>query len=152
MKLTRAANDGFRLHLGHWEKELLLKLTRPYPRLAPRHQKLSKSAVVPDHAASQQLLEESLAEHQVANRKQLAALLKADRLEPTKAGWRLSVSSAEVEALLQVLNDIRVGSWVRLGSPEQGCEVLNAQTAPDLWAMEMAGILQARLLAALDGG
>jgi len=48
--------------------------------------------------------------------------------------------------LLQVLNDVRIGSWIELGSPERPLEALGAKTAPAVWAMEMAGAFQMSLL------
>ena len=87
--------------------------------MPPAHQLLSKAGRLPDPEANQQLLDEALAEQRAENRRQLQALL-ADprRFAHTETGARLSLSPAEVEWLLQVLNDIRVGSWVRLGSPD----------------------------------
>ena len=48
--------------------------------------------------------------------------------------------------VLQVLNDVRVGSWVLLGSPEELAMDLNEKTAPHFRAMEMAGYFQAQFL------
>jgi hypothetical protein len=53
--------------------------------------------------------------------------------------------------VLQVLNDIRVGSWVQLGEPN-----INTRELPELseqnmqyaWAIEMAGLFQHTLLEA----
>ena len=59
-----------------------------------------------------------------------------------------------MEWLLQALNDIRVGSWLALGSPDGPVEILAAltdKTAPDFWAMEISGHFQAVLLAAVRG-
>ena len=47
--------------------------------------------------------------------------------------------------------DIRIGSWIHLGSPETPLKALNAQTAPDRWAMEMAGSFQMLFLELLEG-
>ena len=99
----------------------------------------------------QRLLDEALAEQRAENKKQVQALL-ADprRFEPTQTGAHLSLSRAEVEWLFQVLNDVRVGSWVRLGSPEGKPREVTPATAPHLVAMEMAGYFQMQLLEALD--
>jgi hypothetical protein len=58
-----------------------------------------------------------------------------------------------MEWLLQVFNDIRVGSWVLLGSPEDNIEaaLVDADSARIFWDMEMAGNFQMQLLAALEG-
>ena len=56
---------------------------------------------------------------------------------------------AEADWLLEVLNEIRVGSWVRLGRPQKDDEV-NLPNHPEssrhLWAMELSGYLETRLL------
>ena len=70
----------------------------------------------------------------------------------TKSGsrFRLLLQPTEVEWLLQVLNDVRVGSWLALGEPDE-------DKPPDLTpenfryavAMEVCGAFQSALLAAL---
>ena len=98
-------------------------------------------------------MDEALAEHRADNKKQLQALL-ADRrrFTHTETGVQLSLSPAQVDWVLQVLNDVRVGSWVLLGSPEELAVDLNEKTAPHVRAMEMAGYFQAQFLEALSGG
>ena len=103
--------------------------------------------------SSQRLLEESLAEQRAENKRQIQAFLTDERrFEPAETGWRFSLSAAELEWLLQVLNDVRVGSWIQLGSPDEKLEtkLLNDKTAPHFWAMEMAGHFQMGMLAALN--
>jgi len=153
VKLIRTTKTKLLFQLGQREKRLLREVLNLYPRIPPAHQPLSKSGHVPDRQANQRLLDEALAEHRAETQKQLQTLL-ADpgRFEETETGCRLSLLRSEAEWLLQVLNDIRVGSWICLGSPEGKLAGLNARTAPDFWAMEMAGCFQAQLLEALEGG
>lgn len=153
MKLLRATKTRFLFQLGKREKHLLLRVLRLYPRIPPATFRLSKSGKLPDAEANQHLLDESLAEQRQENRKMLDAFLTAPRrFIETESGPRLSVSHSELEWLLQILNDVRVGSWIILGSPEQGMEfnLLNEKTAPDFWAMEMSGHFQMRFLEAID--
>ena len=64
--------------------------------------------------------------------------------------WKSEALAAEVEWLLQVLNDVRVGSWLALGEPERGQEpAVTAQNARYLLALELCGLFQSVLLAAL---
>ncbi len=150
MKLIGRVKDGLELLLPSREKELLWQLLRLYPRIPSNYQKLSRGAAL--DASSQHLLEESLAEIRAQNQRALQALLDDPRrVKPHQGGWRLKLSSGDVEWLLQVLNDIRVGSWIQLGSPETPLHVLKAETAPQVWAMEMAGSFQMRLLEILEG-
>ncbi len=149
MKLIGTDKDRLLLQFGRREKDLLLLLLQLYPRIPPAHHKISKAAKPDD--SSQQLLDEALAEQRAENRKQLTALMtQSGRWTEHHSGWRLSMTASEVEWLLQVLNDVRVGSWVLVGSPENFTENVNKETAPHLWAMEMAGSFQMALLHALE--
>ena len=151
MKLIQGSKATLLFQLGRREGSLLLQVLKLYPRVPPAHQPLSKSGRLPDQEENQQLLDEALAEQRAANKKQLQTLL-ADprRFQRTDAGFRLSLSRAEAEWVLQVLNDIRVGSWIILGSPEGEIGGLDAGTASDFGAMEMAGYFEAELLKALS--
>jgi hypothetical protein len=152
VKLLRTAKDRFVFQLGAEEKHVLVHVLKLYPRLPPAHHRLSKTGRLPDAEAGQRLLDEALAEQRAENQKKLLALI-ADplRLKENAHGWQLSLSTTEVEWLLQVLNDVRVGSWVLLGSPEKQLKAFDAQTAPHFWAMEMAGAFQMELLHLLEG-
>jgi hypothetical protein len=149
--LKRTPTNELLFRLSSREKELLLAVLKLYPCIPSAYQPLTRSAGFGE--SSQQLLDEALAEQRAANKKQLRVLL-ADpkKLTSTKAGWELSLSPAEVEWLLQVLNDIRVGSWTILGSPEDCAAPVNAGTVPHLWAMRIAGAFQMEMLEAWEGG
>lgn len=152
MKLIRQTKTRLLFHLGHRETQLLRHVLKLYPRVPPAHHRLTRSGRIPDREANQRLLDEALAEQRAENKQLLRALL-ADprRFTPTETGSRLSLPPGEVEWLLQVLNDIRVGSWVLLGSPEGKLPEFNDATAPNFVAMEMAGYFQTHLLEALHG-
>jgi hypothetical protein len=153
MKLVRSTKTRLLFHLGHRETQLLLQILKLYPRVPPAHSQLTRSGRIPDQEANQRLLDEALAEQRAENRKQLLTLL-ADprRFVRTKTAGRLSLPPGEVEWLLQVLNDIRVGSWLLLGAPEEKLPELSETTAPNFVAMEMAGYFQMHLLEALQKG
>jgi hypothetical protein len=152
VKLIRTSKTRLFFQLSEREKRLLLQVLQLYPRVPSAHQPLSKSGRLPDQAENQRLLDEALAEQRAENRKQLQALLaNPGRFQQAEAGWHLQLSRSEVEWVLQVLNDVRVGSWVILGSPEGKLEGLDARTAPHFWAMEMAGYFQMQLLEAVEG-
>ena len=152
MKLVQQTKTRLLFHLGRRETSLLLQILKLYPCVPSAHHVLSKSGRVPDRQANQRLLDEALAEQRAENKKQLLALL-ADprRFARIETGARLSLPPGEMEWLLQVLNDIRVGSWIILGSPEERLPDLNEDTAPNFLAMEMAGYFQAQLLEAMHG-
>jgi len=153
VKLIRVTKGNFLFQLGKREKLLLTQILRLYPRIPPATFRLSKSGKLPDGEANQRLLDESLAEQRAENRKTLQAFLTdPHRFTDTESGSRLSLSPSELEWLLQILNDVRVGSWIILGSPDQGIEfkLLNEKNAADFWAMEMSGQFQMRFLEALE--
>lgn len=150
MNLIRSTEQGFQFRLGAREKQVLLGLLNLYPCLPAAHQPLSKAAGLPGQEANQALLDEALAEQRLENRRQLQALLAdPQRLRQEEAGWRLSLSLPDLEWLLQVLNDIRLGSWVLLGCPEKALATVDEATARHYWAMEMSGLVQMQFLRAI---
>jgi hypothetical protein len=65
------------------------------------------------------LLDDALAEARSENRKAVDELLSdSKRVKQEDGGWRFILSAADIEWLLVVLNDVRIGSWIELGSPE----------------------------------
>ena len=151
MKLVRSTKTRLVFDLGQREEQMLLRLLKLYPCVPAAHHVLSKAGRLPNAAANQQLLDEALAEQREQTKKQLQALL-ADphRLEHTESGARLSLSPAEAEWFMQVLNDIRVGNWILLGSPEGKPMELTPGKAPYFLSMERAGYFQVQLLEALE--
>lgn len=133
------------------EKKLLDVLCSLYPRIPAGGWKLSAGGGIPDAEAGQELLEEAHEQSRTELRQEIPRWL-ADpaRLRRAPKGLALKLSLAEAEALLQVLNDIRVGSWMALGSPEKPITRLTRKNAPDLWAMEMSTLFQAQLLESLQ--
>lgn len=103
---------------------------------------------------AQRLLDEALEAHRRENVRQVAAILTEKGLfNHTKAGFRLKLSPEQFEWLLQLLNDVRVGSWIAIGAPdtENGDEIpITDQTAPHIWAMETAGYFEMALLDAVE--
>ena len=151
MRLVRATKEGYVLHLGKREKPLFCDLIKLYPRIPSSHRaNLSKTGQIPNQEENQKLLDDALKESRAQNRKKVSHLLSdAKTFHELAAGWQLTLSSADLEWLLQVLNDIRVGSWMRLGSPDTlFLNSITEENALDYWAMEVAGHVQMQLLAA----
>ena len=151
MKILR---DGeiLKIHLGKREKHFLVELLSRFPCLPSTH-RLSKTSKIPE--ASQRLLDEALSEQRNEKKRQVQGFLQdSRRFEPIESGYRLSLSKTEAEWLLQVLNDIRVGSWVLMGAPEENlrAESLNKESARHFWSMELAGYFQMEVLSALGMG
>ena len=151
MKLVRASATQFQFQLAKRERHFLLETLKLYPLIPSAHQPLSRSEKLPDREANQRLLDEALAEQRADNKKRLLAFLGTrQRFTENSAGFLFKLSPAELEWLLRVLNDIRIGSWLILGSPEELLHRLDETTAPHVWVMEMAGFFQMRLLEAWE--
>jgi hypothetical protein len=153
VKLIRADRDNLVFQIGKREQRTLVEVLKFYPVMPAHYQPISKetSTTVEE---SQRLLEESLAEHRRENRKQLDAMLSdAQRFREHDEGYLFTLSPAQTEWLLQVLNDVRVGSWLILGCPDEkhGKPIkLTDRNSHYLWAMEMGGYFQSELLNALE--
>jgi len=151
VKLIRSDKHGIVFHVGKREQQLLLETIKLYPLVPASHYRLSQGGQGPKADENQRLLEEALAEQRQENRRQVQAMLNApQRFRETKSGLELTLTSAQVEWLLQVLNDVRVGSWLALGEPESGEEpAVTEQNAKYFFALDVCGLFQSVLLAAL---
>jgi len=154
VNLLRTGKNGLVFQLHEREKQLLLHMLRLYPLVPASHHRLSQDADAPRADENQRLLEEALAERRQENRRQILAMVEDPaRFRKTKTGFELTVSPAQIEWLLQVLNDVRVGSWLMLGEPEQGDEpVVTEENAKHLLALELCGEFESVLLAGLGVG
>ena len=150
MNLLRVENDHYIFQLAPRERDLLAIILRLYPVIPSAHQPLSKTAA-PDKN-SQRLLDEALAEQRNENKKHVEALLSdPKRFEETGGSVQMTLAVGEIEWLLQVLNDVHVGNWILLGSPEERVPLpTTREGAARVWALELAGLFQVELLAALN--
>ena len=155
MKVLRRNEDSIVLGLRAWEASLLRSVLERYPVVPPAHHRIRAQPEGRADEERQRLLDEALAEHRQERRREVWGLLHDPaRMAPAPSGIRFTLRLAEVEWLLQVLNDVRVGSWISLGAPETDLQDfdLNEQTAVQAWMMELAGYFQMQLLAAIEGG
>ena len=151
MKLIRGDKDRFVFAMGKREKSLLFQILHLYPLVPPAHHQLSKFADGQRDAENQRLLEEALAEQRRGNRRQVLAMLnEPTRFRETDTGIQFTLTASQVEWLLQVFNDVRVGSWLALGEPDElQIPEVNQTNAPYVLAMESAGYFESALLDAL---
>jgi hypothetical protein len=154
VKRVGADEQSIVFQLSGPERDALIHILQAYPVIPAAPYGVSKEVNDSQVIEFQRLLDEALAEQRGANKRHLDAWLASpDRFHKNKAGCRLTLERADSEWLLQVLNDIRVGHWLELGSPEVG-ELKPAhlpQTAVPTWlAMEMSGYFQMSILEAFD--
>ena len=154
MKRVSADDRAIIFQFSTRERDALRQILQTYPFLPPAHQPVSKELQGPRVGEYQRLLDEALAEQRAANTRHLQTWLAApDRFQKTKAGYRFTMERADSEWLLQVLNDIRVGHWLRLGSPDFGAlkpDGIDPKLFPTCMAMELSGYFQMSILEALE--
>lgn len=154
MKVLRRTGERLVFGLGVREKALLEKLLTFYPIQPEARPPLSRETPGDRFAEAEALLHESLRDQ----KKELAGwlherLTDGAALTRTGSGWRLTLPLGEVEFLLQVLNELRVGAWSRLGSPENLDDPKledSSANAPFHAIMTVAGQFQMVLLAGLQ--
>jgi hypothetical protein len=118
MKLVKQTPDGWLYQLNQPEANCLRNLLSQFPITANAPAKISRTDSDPQTVEREKLLDESLADHRKELKQIARGLIGADKFKAWDKGWRLCINSEEREILLQILNDIRVGSWRALGEPE----------------------------------
>ena len=151
MILIRRDKQSLVFQLGAQEKQLLVKVLKHYPLVPSSHHRLSQGKPGAHAEEDQQLLDEALAGQREKNRRRVQAMLDGPgRFRVAKSGFEFALTHAEVEWFLQVLNDVRVGGWLALGSPEPGAvPKVTEQNVKHHFAMEASGLFESALLAAL---
>lgn len=155
MKFTRSGKGQWVVHLDKREASVFKALLRRYPVIPSAHRLHGKHGPGASDENSQRLLDESLADQRRESKSQIARFLKDTRRFTENAGGaQVTLSSADIEWLLQILNDIRVGSWIALGSPETQLWELESDEAraPIAWTMELAGHFQMFFLEVISRG
>ena len=155
MKLLSRDESSCVFQFTTQEKDLLLGLLPQYPKLPADHHQASRNGNV--DADVQELLADALTEQREKNRAAAQSLLTdTARFKPEGEDWLLTLTDAEIEWFLQILNDLRVGSWLALDGPQQdedgsyiNFENVTAENVTDIWTMEICGALQYELLKAL---
>ncbi|HEY6169006.1 MAG TPA: DUF2017 family protein [Verrucomicrobiae bacterium] len=161
MKLVKRHRQTLVFELGARERELVIHALRLYPQLNPDYHRITKAKRGRKLEEAQKLLVEAMTERCAENR-QLVATFIREKLggAPVETEKRargkilLMLTRAQADWMLEVLNDVRVGSWVKLGRPDQ-TDVrsmrLSAENVAAFGVMEFCGYLQMILLEALQG-
>jgi hypothetical protein len=134
------------------EKRLLEALSETYPLHHPEAQPLSRESTdLPEGAEA--WLHAARADEVNQRRAWLKNLLRPENFIASESGWQQEMSHDDAEILLQVLNNIRVGAWAKLGSPEALpglAQLLSTGMDSNAWLILLAGELQMGLLSALS--
>jgi hypothetical protein len=154
MQVLRKDSGQFRVLLRSWEEAVLRESLLLHPLIPAEHHRITRQAEAPDLDSAQKLLDEAMATQRAEHRHRLDRWLAAEgRFVPREKGEvELRLAEPDTEWFLQVLNDIRVGSWLRLGCPEEwdhGLSEEQWELLPYYLAAELCGWLQALLLKAM---
>lgn len=152
MKLIERNENQLTFELTDHQKKLLERILKDYPVAGNGQHQISKSGEAVELPDQQQLLDEALAENRAEMKRKIGNFLRDPRrFEEIEAGWRLSILSRQLDWLLQVLNEIRVGSWHELNCPEPDDIELALEDPESFFRMEISGQFQQILLFALSG-
>jgi hypothetical protein len=147
VKKVSTDQETITFELDSRERDALVHVLQLYPVVPADHHSGSTDT------EQQRIIHEALVEHRAANKRQVTKWLSApDRFEKYKAKCRFTLRREEIEWFLQVINDVRVGNWLLLGSPELQDvkpDELSAEKLPRWFAMELAGYFQMSVLEAL---
>jgi hypothetical protein len=154
MTLVPTTDGRFLLRLERRDHTLLTETLRQYPVIPPGYHRLSRSPNPAADSGGQALLEEFLKAEKVQHKKRIDRFLTSIAPPSAAAVPRpASLDRDDLEWLLQVLNDVRVGSWIRLGCPDttarQRSRIPKTQI-PTLVTLEVAGHFECVILQALD--
>ncbi len=155
MKLLERSDGRLVFQIGVREKALLGRLLSLYPLQPDPPAALARQPWDPEKLAdAEALLREALREQ----RSQLADWIHlrftdGEAFQRLPSGWRLVLETADIDQLLRVLNELRVGAWTKLGCPEEidSTQLYNsAALAPFHAIMSLAGQYEMILLHALE--
>lgn len=157
MTVFRSSKDAVIFSLDAAERRLFVEILNLYPVVPEAYQPLSRSLEEKVTREDQQLLNEALAEQRSAHRQKIKEWLSTtNRFRHVDSGFNFTLRRIDAEWLLQALNDIRVGCWLLLGSPDNHMGADDLQPLdPALhrtWAaMELSGMFQMEILHGLEG-
>jgi hypothetical protein len=154
VKILSSSDERLVFEFNRRERQALSEILRLYPVLNPDYHQITKGSNEKKVEEGQKWLREAMAEQRTQNQKMVGEFLADENWKEGPAGkFQVALDAAKTEWLLQVINDVRVGSWVNLGKPdpEQGETVEpSMENLPYVMAMELAGMFQSIILQALE--
>jgi hypothetical protein len=130
-----------------------LAVLEAYPVMPAGYQSLTRNSGDRLSDEDEALLQQALVEHRADNRQRIHRWLKGGRRFQSAGGdWQFNLVKTDFNWMLQVLNDVRVGSWLQLGSPNEvhnPVELLHKDPVA-LFHMEAAGLFEMYFLEAVQ--
>jgi len=155
MRQVAATTRSWQFALTEQERDFLVAVLESYPVVPLGHQRLNRGFDAGFSPEDEELLQEALREQRATHHELVRRWLAAPRrFHRAKGTLRFRLLKADLNWMLQVLNDVRVGSWLRLGSPGEGhnpFELLHKDPVA-LFRMEAAGLFEMQFLAAIRHG
>lgn len=156
MKLHSHPTRGLSLELRLAERRLLTAVLAHFPAVPEDHHRLTARPVDPEDrllAGAESLHRDALQayQHELLGRVRTWRTHLED--EPNRRLFSWHLDPAEIEALLQVLNEVRVGAWIRLGCPDPlptSPDEASGDSPRDHALMHFAGLLIAALVDQLE--
>jgi len=152
VKFQGVDEDHYVWSLSASEKRALIMIVEEFPMLDGSLRPLSSDAT-PEAAEHNQLLIEALAERRQQMRQDARAILSAEgTFQKQGPKLKLRLKRSEADCLLQIANDVRVGCWTRLGSPDPASVPwweLIGDNAKFGFLLDACGVLQMQLIHAL---
>lgn len=156
MNFLRRDGENFVFELGAPQRRLLRCVVALFPLVPRTHQPISRTSPREALRDSQAVLDEAMAALRQGHRRKLDVWLGPEgALADTDETRELTLTPADVEWLLQILNDVRVGSWLKLGCPETDEQIafaVNQETLAHLAALQACLRFQVALLEARTEG
>ena len=156
MNVTRQEDGQFELRMEEEEWRSLCQLLSQYPLTPADHHSLnSKNNPDPGLKESDQWLRDSVSKHQTDRELQIKQWIQG--IEPVDSDeghlYPVLFDAERADWLIEILNDLRVGSWMSLNCPAP--ETLSDKSPdseewPRIWIMEVSGMNQSILLQALS--
>jgi len=154
MKQIKSTSKSWTFALNERERDFLMAVLRAYPAVPQDHQALSRESSSQLDPEDEQLLHEALLEQRTRHKAKVGRWLKSRaRFKQVEDRWHFSLAKTDFDWMLQVLNDVRVGNWIQLGSPDDvhnPIEMLQKDPAA-FFHMEAAGMFQMEFLRAVEG-
>ena len=156
MKVIRQEGGQFELQMEEAEWESFSNLLSQYPLTPADHHSLnSKTNPDPDLKESDQWLRDSVSNHQTDREIQINKWIQSIKPVDTDAEitYPVPFDPERADWLIEILNDLRVGSWMSLDCPtteDLTSKSWESKDWPRIWTMEASGMYQSILLQALS--
>ena len=153
MRLVESKAGLFVFQIAKRERVLLTHVLKMFPVGSEPVGPISKSGDVEKMAGYEQSLAEALAEQRSEHKRLMDAFLgEQARFAEVKGGFQVRLTTVQLDWLLRVLNEVRVGLWVKLGRPQELAPLAESGEMDSVVAMEICAFFQSRLLAAVGEG